>query len=116
MAKKKMKKLDLDGFVFSTNSNFEFDDNIEEDETLKPNQQKIIARLEKKGRAGKTVTIVEGFVGSEEDLKDLAKTLKNKCGTGGSVKDGEIIMQGDVRNKVVEILKKESYNVKRSGG
>ena len=111
-----MKKLDLDGFVFSTNSDFEFEDHNEEEETLSPRQQKLIARLEKKGRGGKTVTIVEGFVGAEDDLKDLAKTLKNKCGTGGSVKDGDIIMQGDIRDKVVEILKKESYNVKKSGG
>jgi translation initiation factor 1 len=115
MAKKKMKKLDLDSFVYSTNDDFEFEDDNIEEETLPPNQQNLIAKLERKGRAGKTVSIVEGFVGNDEDLKDLAKFIKNKCGTGGSVKDGEIIIQGDFRQKIVDSLKKEGYKIKKSG-
>jgi len=116
MAKKKMKRLNTDGFVFSTNSNFEYENEFESQETLVSNQQNLIAKLERKGRGGKVVTIIEGFIGTSDDLKDLAKLLKNKCGTGGSAKDGEIIMQGDIRNKVVDILKKEGYKVKKSGG
>ncbi|MCK5825026.1 MAG: translation initiation factor [Ichthyobacteriaceae bacterium] len=116
MAKKKNKRIETDGFVFSTNTDFEFQDEFSENDTLPNNQQKLIAKLEKKGRGGKTVTIVEGYVGTEEDLKDLAKILKNKCGTGGSVKDGEIVIQGDVRVKVVEVLQKDGYKVKKSGG
>ncbi|MEN8136964.1 MAG: translation initiation factor [Bacteroidota bacterium] len=121
MAKKKKKiRLDEDGFVYSTNSNFALADALgalqQDQDELNPNQQHLIAKIEKKGRGGKTVTIIEGFEGSEEDLKNLGKELKNKIGTGGSVKDGEIIMQGDVRNKVVEILQKDGYKVKKSGG
>ncbi len=116
MAKKKMKRLNTDGFVFSTDSEFEFENEIEESDTLTNNQQKLIAKLERKGRGGKVVTIIEGFVGNNDDLKDLAKMLKNKCGTGGSAKDGEIVMQGDIRNKVVDILQKEGFKVKKSGG
>ena len=116
MAKKKMKRFNTDGFVFSTNSQFEFEEESQEQESIPNNQQKLIAKLERKGRGGKVVTIVEGFVGSDDDLKDLGKMLKNKCGTGGSVKDGEIIMQGDIRNKVVDLLIKEGFKVKKSGG
>ena len=116
MAKKKMKRVETDGFVFSTDNQFEFEDEFQEQETISKNQQKLIAKLERKGRGGKVVTIVEGFIGTEEDLKDLGKMLKNKCGTGGSAKDGEIIMQGDIRNKVVDILVKEGFKVKKSGG
>jgi len=116
MAKKKMKRINTDGFVFSTDNQFEFEDEFQEEETIANNQQKLIAKLERKGRGGKVVTIVEGFVGTDDDLKNIGKTLKNKCGTGGSVKDGEIIMQGDVRNKVVDLLIKEGFKVKKSGG
>ena len=116
MAKKKMKRINTDGFVFSTDSQFEFEDETQEQESIANNQQKLIAKLERKGRGGKVVTIVEGFVGSDDDLKDLGKMLKNKCGTGGSVKDGEIVMQGDIRNKVVDLLTKEGFKVKKSGG
>ena len=115
MAKKKMKRIDTDGFVFSTSNDFEFENEFTQDETLNKNQQNLIAKLERKGRGGKVVTIVEGFVGTNDDVKVLGKELKNKCGTGGSVKDHEIILQGDVRNKVVELLKKEGYKVKKSG-
>ena len=116
MAKKKKLGLeDLGGFVFSTNDNFEYD-NASAEETLAPNQQRLEAHFSNKGRGGKTVTVVKGFEGLEEDLKALAKTLKKKCGVGGAVKDGEIIIQGNYRDKVMEILKKEGYNVKRVGG
>lgn len=116
MAKKKKLGLDdLGGFVFSTNENFELDtDN--ENETLPPEKQYLEAHFSNKGRGGKTVTIVKGFEGKEEDLKDLAKLLKKKCGVGGAVKDGEVIIQGNYRDKVMEILKKENYQVKRVGG
>lgn len=111
-----MKRINTDGFVFSTDSQFEFEDEAQENENIANNQQKLIAKIEKKGRGGKTVTVIEGFIGSDDDLKNLGKSLKNKCGTGGSIKDGEILMQGDVRNKVVEILVKDGYKVKKSGG
>lgn len=116
MAKKKKLGLeDLGGFVFSTNDNFEYD-NASAEETLEPNQQRLEAHFSNKGRGGKTVTIVKGFEGLDEDLKSLAKILKKKCGVGGAVKEGEIIIQGNYRDKVMEILKKEGYNVKRVGG
>ena len=116
MAKKKKLGLeDLGGFVFSTNDNFEFDTN-DSGEILAPNQQRLEAHFSNKGRGGKTVTVVKGFEGPESHLKDLAKTLKKKCGVGGAVKDGEIIIQGNYRDKVMEILKKDGYNVKRVGG
>jgi len=116
MSKKKSNSLsDLGGFIFSTNASFEFEkDEIQE--TLAPNQQFLEAIFSNKGRAGKTATIISGFVGSEDDLKQLAKLLKTKCGVGGSVKDNEIIIQGNYRDKIMEILKKEGYNVKRVGG
>lgn len=116
MSKKKSNSLsDLGGFIFSTNASFEFEkDEIQE--TLAPNKQFIEAIFSNKGRAGKTATIISGFVGSEDDLKQLAKLLKTKCGVGGSVKDNEIIIQGNYRDKIMEILKKEGYNVKRVGG
>lgn len=116
MAKKKKLGLeDLGGFVFSTNDNFKLDDDTTE-ETLLPKDQYLEAHFSNKGRGGKTVTIVKGFEGSETDLKELAKLLKKKCGVGGAVKDFEIIIQGNYRDKVMQILNKEGYNVKRVGG
>ncbi len=116
MSKKKLSKLsDLGGMVFSTNDDFEFEqDEIEE--TLIPKEQYLEALFSNKGRGGKTVTVIKGFIGTQEDLKDLAKMLKTKCGVGGSSKDGEVIIQGKFRDKIMEILKKEGYNVKRVGG
>ncbi len=108
-------KSKLGEMVFSTNENFEFNSD-EEKETLEASNQHLIAKLEKKGRGGKTVSIIEGFVGTQKDLKNLAKDLKNKCGTGGSVKNGTIIIQGNVRDKIMNYLKEKGYQVKRVGG
>ncbi len=116
MSKKKLNNLEnLGGFVFSTNDNFEYENN-EEIETLSPKNQQLEAHFSNKGRGGKTVTVITGFVGADQDLKVLGKLLKTKCGVGGSVKDNEIIVQGNYRNKIIEILTKEGYNVKRVGG
>ena len=98
------------GIVYSTNPDYEYsDDSQEETNTLPKNQQKLRLSMERAGRGGKTVTLVKGFVGSDEDITSLCKLLKQKCGVGGSVKDGEIIIQGDHRQRLVEILKKEGY-------
>lgn len=115
MAKKKLGLEDLGGFVFSTNDNFEPDQD-EQQEQLKPSDQKLEAHYSSKGRAGKPVTLVKGYKGPEEDLQALGKELKKKCGVGGSVKDGEIIIQGDVRDKVMSYLKEKGFHVKRVGG
>lgn len=116
MAKKISNLEDLGGFVFSTNENFEFDSNEENEVTLAPKQQRLEAHLDKKNRGGKVATIIKGFQGNEEDLKTLGKMLKTKCGVGGAVKDNEIIIQGNFRDKVIQILQSEGYNVKRVGG
>ena len=98
------------GVVYSTNPDYEYsDDSQEESDTLPKNQQKLRLNMERAGRGGKTVTLVKGFVGSDKDINALCKLLKQKCGVGGSVKDGEIIIQGDHRQRLVEILKKEGY-------
>jgi len=112
MAKKNKKNI-----VYSTNPdyNYEFDED-ESDDTLAANQQNLKVMLDKKQRKGKAVTLVCGFVGASDDLKELGKILKSKCGVGGSVKNGEILIQGDHREKIIEILKKENYKVKRVGG
>lgn len=103
-----------DGIVYSTDSSFEFSyEQKEENSTLPPARQNLKVTLDKSMRAGKQVTLVKGFTGSEDDLNALGKVLKSKCGVGGSVKDGEIIIQGDHRDKVVQILTKEGYKAKR---
>lgn len=111
-------KPDSNGFVFSTDPNFKFNEEPEEVlETLSPAQQKLRVRLDIKQRAGKAVTLIEGFTGKQDDLEDLGKKLKNFCGTGGSVKDGEIIIQGDQREKIMQWLLKNDYkNSKKAGG
>lgn len=107
----------LDGLVFSTDPDFKLDQEEEEIETLAPQQQRMRVMLDKRNRKGKAVTLITGFEGSEEDLKVLGKTLKSYCGVGGSVKDGEIIVQGDQRDKVVKYLLDKGYSqTKKSGG
>ena len=102
-----------EGVVYSTSNDFDYQyQSNEEQETLPSKQQQLRVGLDNSGRAGKTVTLIAGFVGTTVDLENLAKTLKNKCGTGGSAKNGEILIQGDVRNKVVEILQKEGYKAR----
>ena len=115
-----MKKNDWkkrDGVVYSTNSDFSFKQSSNnEQDTLPPKQQNLKLFLDKNGRAGKQVTVVSGFIGTTSDLESLAKKLKTKCGVGGSSKDGEILIQGDVREKLIEILVKEGYKAKKAGG
>ena len=98
------------GMVYSTNPDYNYvDDEQQEEETLPRQQQKLRVRIEKNGRGGKVVTIVSGFVGTEDDLKELGRFLKTKCGVGGSQKDGEVLIQGDFREKVIQLLKSEGY-------
>lgn len=105
------------GVVFSTNPDHQYQFEAEEESaTLPPQQQDLRVLLDKKQRGGKKVTLVTGFVGTGDDLKALGKMLKTKCGVGGTVKDGEIIIQGDFRSKIIELLRDASYKVKQSGG
>ncbi len=105
------------GFVYSTDPSFSFSNEEDNAETLQPNQQKLRIWLETKNRGGKAATLVSGFIGSEEGLKELGKKLKNFCGTGGSAKDKEIIIQGEQRDKVLQWLLKEGYSqTKKAGG
>ncbi|SRR5690554_3436086 len=115
MAKKKLSLEDLGGFVFSTDKEFDLNP-IEEEITLDPEEQRLEAHLDKKNRGGKVVTVIKGFEGTVDDLKQLAKQLKTHCGVGGSVKDGEIIIQGNFRDKIMEWLQTKGYKVKRVGG
>lgn len=105
----KKNKPDTRGFVYSTDPNFSFEAEQENIITLPEADQKLKIRLDTKQRAGKAVTLVEGFIGQEQDLEDLGKKLKGVCGTGGSAKDGEIIVQGDQREKVLQWLLKNGY-------
>ena len=109
--KKKNKKLT----VYSTNPNFEYDEDNHEVITLEPSDQLLEVWIDKH-RAGKTAIIIKGYVGNLSDIKTLSKKLKTKCGVGGSIKNGEIIIQGSVRDKIMDILKKDGYRYKRVGG
>jgi len=114
MAKQKKEKINV---VYSTNPDFNFQfDEEEEIETLSKAQQLLYVSIDRKQRGGKEVTLVEGFVGKEDDLKELGKLLKSKCGVGGTVKDNEILIQGNFRDKVFDLLTKEGYKVKKKGG
>ena len=99
----------MNNIVFSTNPDFNYNDDVPEVETLAPERQKLRVSIERHHRGGKTVTLVRGFTGSDDDLQTLAKQLKTKCGTGGSAKDGEIIIQGENKEKVVAILQSLGY-------
>jgi len=106
----KKNKPDSKGFVYSTDPNFRFENEENQElQTLPETQQKLRIRLDTKHRAGKAVTLIEGFVGTENDLEQLGKAIKNYCGTGGSVKDFEIIIQGDQRDKILQWLQKNGY-------
>lgn len=110
-------KTNRTGVVYSTNSDFSYQTNDQpETPTLPPQQQQLRVQLDKKQRGGKQVTLVTGFVGTEADLQALGKLLKTKCGVGGSAKDGEVVVQGDFRDKVMDVLGKEGYKVKKIGG
>lgn len=115
MSSNKNKK--RDGVVFSTDSSFSFNEIENESlETLAPGKQQLKLYLDRKNRAGKPVTIVNGFIGSDEDLEKLGSQLKKMCGVGGSVKDFEILIQGDFRDKILAWLLKEGYKAKKAGG
>ena len=117
MPKNKLNQLeDLGGYVFSTNADFEYESNDDPIETLLPQDQYLEAYFTSKGRKGKTVTIIKGFQGTPEALAAFSKMLKTKCGVGGSVKENEVIIQGNHVKKVMEILTNSNYNVKRIGG
>jgi translation initiation factor 1 len=109
----KKSKPDIRGFVYSTDPDFSFEEQQSNTESLPPAQQKLKVRLDTKRRAGKAVTLVEGFVGSATDLEDLGKKLKTHCGTGGSAKEGEIIVQGDQREKAWQWLIKNGFPLTR---
>lgn len=111
---KKNKKINI---VYSTNPDYGYEyEEDENEETLPPEEQLLYVSIDRKQRGGKEVTLIEGFVGHPDDLKDLGKLLKSKCGVGGSVKDGEILIQGNHRDKVCSILESEGYRVKKKGG
>ncbi|HXI00454.1 MAG TPA: translation initiation factor [Sphingobacteriaceae bacterium] len=118
MSDKKSKKLSsFEGIVFSTNPDHEYQESFEnEQDTLETSKQDLRVQLDKKQRGGKAVTLITGFIGKDNDLQLLGKKLKQKCGVGGSVKHGEIIIQGDFREKVALLLQNDGYKVKKVGG
>ncbi len=103
--------------VYSTNPDFRYEEEEKrERQTLPAAQQQLKVWIDRKQRAGKQVTLVRGFVGTEDDLKELARMLKSKCGVGGTAKDGEILIQGDFRDRIVDVLVKAGYKAKKAGG
>ena len=103
--------------VYSTNPSFNYDDNEEEDQTTENNDQELKVLIDRKQRKGKSVTIITGFTGNDDDRKELGKILKSKCGVGGSVKDGEILIQGEFKDKVFDLLINMGYSkTKKVGG
>lgn len=117
MKSKKKTLNDFSGIMYSTDPAFVYEEeNTAPTEALANNQQDLRVMLDKKNRGGKAVTLITGFIGTDEELDKLGKMLKTKCGVGGSAKEAEIMIQGDFRDKVVQILQKEGYKVKKSGG
>jgi len=117
MSAKKQDWKNREGVVYSTSESFDYSyQQKEEAKTLPSQQQNLKVFLDKSGRAGKQVTLISGFIGTAADLETLTKILKTKCGVGGSSKDGGILIQGDVRDKVIQILSKEGYKAKKAGG
>lgn len=112
MSKKTKDKI---GIVYSTDPDFKYETDDEDLETLVPEKQNLYVYIDRKQRAGKSVTIVEGFTGKTDDLEALGKILKNKCGCGGSVKDGLILIQGELKDKVFDLLVQMKYKVKKKG-
>lgn len=111
-----MSKKNKIGVVYSTNPDYQYqyDDDTAPVETLPPSQQKLHVRMERSGRGGKTVTVVDNFVGTDDDLNALGRTLKTKCGVGGSVKDGQIIIQGDFRDRITTLLQEMGWKASRN--
>jgi len=114
MGKNKKSRVNV---VYSTNPDFGYDqDEFQDEETLAPSEQLLYVSIDRKQRGGKEVTLVEGFVGTDEDLKDLARFLKSKCGVGGAAKNGEILVQGKFKDNVADLLEGKGYRVKKKGG
>lgn len=111
------KRKNITGVVYSTNPDYKFQyDKPVENETLAPSAQDLRVYIEKHHRGGKTVSVIKGFIGRQNDLESLARMLKAKCGVGGTAKDNEILIQGDHRDKIVQLLSESGYRVKKAGG